>query len=137
MNLVNTLPRNAGVRRLCLIISIILVAVCCLIDWDFHKYHEFYLLSEEEGVWILPLLFVIPFVCCKGIEYIVDGFKQEEKPHEKKLTSNISSQSKPKSQKCIAKQEKDTDWEEEVHLFNLGLILAIILFFILSRIFNA
>lgn len=83
MNLVNTLPRNAGVRRLCLIISIILVAVCCLIDWDFHQCCEFYLLTEEEGAWILPLLFVIPFVCCKVIEYIVDGFKQEEKLHEK------------------------------------------------------
>jgi hypothetical protein len=54
-----------------------------LIDWDFHQNFEFYLLTEEEGAWILPLLFVIPFVCCKVIEYIVDGFKQEEKLHEK------------------------------------------------------
>lgn len=77
MNLARMLPRNVGVRRLCLILSILLAVVCCLVDWDFHKYHEFYLLSEEEGVWILPLLFVVPFIVGKAIEYIVDGFEQE------------------------------------------------------------
>ena len=60
------IPKNLGIKRLCLVISVL--SVCCV------------LFVADKFVFTLCLaVFVLPFIVAKIVEYIVTGFNESKK----------------------------------------------------------
>ena len=72
-------PKNIGVKRLCLVVGLLICAIIFLIDWC--NRGTCYLLTDFEpweAILYLTLAFIAPFILSKIIEYIADGFRQEQ-----------------------------------------------------------
>lgn len=73
-------PKNTGVKRLCLVAGFLGDILLSTTEWKCHYHYScnFFEHFELYSILYLALAFCTPFILAKIIEYIADGFRQEQ-----------------------------------------------------------